>query len=90
MLHTELKPSHLSEQLKVLSLGPLAGIHVLDRLDQITEDGVRQLAVAITAEVAGSLVNILGSPEGAIGNINVDGQASAWLTNGGLGLRACQ
>ena len=52
----------------------------------VTEDGVGQLSIAILAKVASSLVNILRGPEGTVGNINIDSQASAWLTNRGLRL----
>jgi hypothetical protein len=67
-------------------LGDNSSLGILDRLEEVTEDCVGQLTVAVTAEVAGSLVNILRGPEGTIGNINVESQASAWLTNRGLGL----
>jgi hypothetical protein len=85
MLDSELELGHLSEQLEVLSLGPLA-LLISGRLDEITEDGVGQLAVAITAKVTSSLVDILGGPKGTIGYIDIDCQASAWLTNRGFWL----
>ena len=85
MLDTELELGQLAQALEVLGLGHNTLV-VLDRLQEITEDGVRQLAIAIAAEVASSLMNILRCPEGAVGNINVDSQASAWLANRRYGL----
>ena len=82
VLDTELQLGQLAKILEILGLSDLARVlRVLDRLEEITEDSVRQLAVAITAEVASCLMNILRSPECAICNIDVDGQACAWLTN---------
>ena len=80
MLDTELKLGQLAQTLEVLRLGNEA-LGSLDWLQDITEDGVRQLAIALTAEVTSSLMNILRSPEGAVGNINIDSQARAWLAN---------
>lgn len=82
MLDSEPELSHLAEILEVLGLGDYSSLGILDRLEQVTEEGVGQLTVAIMAEVACSLMNILGSPECAIGNIDVECQAGAWLTNG--------
>jgi hypothetical protein len=82
VLDTELQLGQLAKILKIFRLSDLAWVlRVLDGLKKITKNSVRQLAVAITAEVASGLMNILWCPESAIGNIDVDGQASAWLTN---------
>jgi hypothetical protein len=89
MLDTELQLLQLAKVLEVLGLSN-ATLVVLDGLQEITKDRVRKLAIAITAKVACSLVNILGSPERTIRNINVDRQASAWLTNRRLGLYSDQ
>ena len=87
MLHSKLQLSQLSKILEILRLSDLAGmLRVLDGLEKITEDGVRQLAVAVAAEVASSLMDVLRSPEGTICNIDIERQASAWLTNRGLRL----
>jgi hypothetical protein len=84
MLNTELELGQLAKILEVLRLGNLSRVlRVLHRLEKVTEDSVGQLAVAVTAEVTSSLMNILGSPEGAIGNIDIESQAGAWLTNRG-------
>ncbi len=87
MLHSKLQLSQLSKILEVLRLSDLTGVtSVLDRLEKITENGVRQLAVTVAAEVASSLMDVLRSPEGTICNIDIECQASAWLTNRGLRL----
>lgn len=87
MLHSKLQLSQLTKILKVLGLSDLTGmLSVLDGLEKITEDGVRQLAVAVAAEVTSSLMHVLRSPEGTICNIDIECQASAWLTNRGLRL----
>ena len=87
MLDTELQLGQLSKILEVLRLSDLSGVlRILDGLEKITEDGVRQLAVAVAAEVASSLMDVLRSPEGTVCNINIECQASAWLTNRGLRL----
>jgi len=54
MLNEELQLGHLSKVLQVFGLCDT--IAVLDRLRDIAEDGVRELAVAILVIVAGSLV----------------------------------
>ena len=79
MLDTELQLGQLAQALEVFRLGQTLGGS--NRLQEITEDGVRQLAIAFAAEVTSSLMNILRGPEGTVGNINIDSQASAWLTN---------
>ena len=87
MFYSKLQLSQLSKILEILRLSDLAGmLSVLDGLEKITEDGVRQLAVAVAAEVASSLMDVLRSPEGTICNIDIECQASAWLTNRGLRL----
>jgi hypothetical protein len=87
VLHSKLQLSQLSKILKVLGLSDLTGmLGVLDGLEKITEDGVRQLAVTVAAEVASSLMDVLRSPEGTICNIDIECQASAWLTYRGLRL----
>jgi hypothetical protein len=73
MLDAKLELSQFAEILKILRLGDNSCLGVLNRFKQITEDGIRQLTVTFTTKVASSLVNILRSPEGSIGNINVDG-----------------
>jgi hypothetical protein len=87
VLHSKLQLSQLTKILKVFGLSDLTGmLSVLDGLEKITEDGVRQLAVAVAAEVTSSLMHVLRSPEGTICNIDIECQASAWLTNRGLRL----
>jgi len=86
VLDTELKLGQLAEILEVLRLSDHSSLWILDRLQEITEDRVRKLTIALAAVVTSSLVNILGSPEGAVGNINVESQAGAWLTDRRLGL----
>lgn len=82
MLDDELQLGKLGKILEVLRLDPTTPT-IGDGEKEVTEDGVGQVAVALMAVVASSLVNILGSPEGTIGNINIESQASAWSTNRG-------
>jgi hypothetical protein len=84
MLNKELQLGHLSKVLEVFGLCDT--IAVLDRLQEIAEDSVRELAVAILAIVAGSLVQILRGPECAVGNINIESQTSAGSADRRLGL----
>jgi len=80
VLDTELQLGQLAQALEVLGLSQNTLVR-FNWLQKIAEDGVGQLAIAFAAEVTGSLVNILRGPEGTVGNINIDSQASAWLTN---------
>ena len=88
VLDSELQLAHLSKVLEVIRHGP--AILVFDR----TKDGAENIpisrAVTLLEIVARSLMNILGSPEGTIGDIDVDGKTSAGGTNGGFGLPMCQ
>jgi hypothetical protein len=84
MLNEELQLGHFSKVLEVFGLCDT--IAVVDRLQEIAEDSVRELAVAILAIVAGSLVQILRGPKCAVGNINIESQTSAGSADRRLGL----
>lgn len=85
MLDDELQLGKSRQVLEVLGLGPTT-LSILNWEEKVTEDRVGQGTIALAAVVAGSLMNILGSPESAIGNIDVQGQTSTWSTNGSSGL----
>lgn len=86
MLDGEPKLHHLRKVLEFLGLLPSVLGVILGGSNEIGEDVVIQVAVSSTAEIASSLVDILSSPEGTIGYINVQGQSSGWTANGGLWL----
>ena len=79
MLDDELQFCHLSQKLEVLGLS--VSVAMLDRLERVTENLILQATVLCLAEVSGSLMKLLRDPKGAIGNVDIDSQTRAWLTN---------
>jgi hypothetical protein len=86
MLDVELELLHLLEHLEVLGLNRTTSAITLGH-EEITKDAVLSAAVAILAEVASSLMNILGSPEGSVGNVNVDCKSGASTARRGIVLK---
>lgn len=84
VLHGELQLDHLTKHLEVIRPGGIA-LGVLDGPEDVLECIPVGSTIAFLEIVAGSLMNRLGCPECAIGNINVDCQTSTG-TNRCLGL----
>lgn len=85
MFDSEIELGHLAQFLKVIGHGPdtrPAGI--LDGEKLITEYLVGKIAITSLAKVTCGLVNILGCPKCAIGNINIQSKSSGRAAHGGV------
>lgn len=85
VLGGKLQLGHLTKHLEVLGPGELS-LLVLDRLEVVTEHGPVGMTVAVLEVVARSLVDMLRSPEGTVGHIDVHSETGTRSTNGCLWL----
>lgn len=80
MLDIELELYHFAQVFEVLGHGYITSL-VLNRSHEIAEDIIAQTAVSILAQVSCRLMEILGSPERAIRNVNIDSEAGCCTSN---------
>lgn len=87
MLADEFQLGQLAKILEVLGHGVAAGSRISGRQQKVAKDLVAGIAVALLEVIARTLVNILSSPEGTVGNVNIDSQTSGW-SRGRVGLHS--
>lgn len=88
MLDRETQLCHLSEILEILRLGSSATFQCNGE-QKISEGHIIRITIARAAKVTSGLVNILSSPESAVGTVDIDSQASTLPTGRWIGLMVC-
>jgi len=80
MLHMKSQLLHFAQVLEVLRHSESTTLH-LNRKKLLSKNLVIKVAIAILAQVTSSLVNILNSPEGTVGNVNIESESGGWSSN---------